>query len=88
MSSHDDPTHGTYDDDVPVLIVGGGYAGLATSLFLAHHGVRSLLVDRHPGVAIQGRARGINPRTMEIYRPLGLEDRIKEAGLDEQHAPA
>ncbi|GAA2150409.1 FAD-dependent oxidoreductase [Kitasatospora kazusensis] len=70
----------SYDENVPVLIVGGGYAGLATSLFLAHHGVRSLLVDRHAGVAVQGRARGINPRTMEIYRPLGIEERIKEAG--------
>ncbi|MFI6850140.1 FAD-dependent monooxygenase [Kitasatospora sp. NBC_00085] len=70
----------SYDDTVPVLIVGGGYAGLATSLFLSHHGVRSLLVDRHAGVAVQGRARGINPRTMEIYRPLGIEPLIKEAG--------
>ncbi|WP_280702396.1 FAD-dependent monooxygenase [Kitasatospora sp. GP82] len=70
----------SYDENVPVLIVGGGYAGLATSLFLSHHGVRSLLVDRHAGVTVQGRARGINPRTMEIYRPLGLESRIKEAG--------
>ncbi|GLW06796.1 FAD-dependent oxidoreductase [Microtetraspora sp. NBRC 13810] len=69
-----------YDETVPVLIVGGGYAGLASSLFLSHHGVRSVLVDRHPDVSIQGRARGINQRTMEIYRPLGLERRIREAG--------
>ena len=68
------------DDTVPVLIVGGGYAGLASALFLAHHGVRCLLVDRHPVISIQGRARGINQRTMEIYRPLGVESRIKEAG--------
>ncbi|HVV24892.1 MAG TPA: FAD-dependent monooxygenase [Pseudonocardiaceae bacterium] len=65
---------------IPVLIVGGGYAGLATSLFLSHHGIRSLLVDRHPGVSVQGRARGINQRTMEIYRPLGLQRPIEDAG--------
>jgi 2-polyprenyl-6-methoxyphenol hydroxylase-like FAD-dependent oxidoreductase len=70
----------TYDEHVPVLIVGGGYAGLASSMFLSQHGVRSLLVDRHPGVSIQGRARGINQRTLEIYRPLGLEPAITEAG--------
>jgi len=70
----------TIDERVPVLIVGGGYAGLAASLFLSHHGVRSILVDRHLGVSVQGRARGINPRTMEIYRPLGLEPAIREAG--------
>ncbi|WP_260477509.1 FAD-dependent monooxygenase [Nonomuraea sp. WAC 01424] len=66
--------------EIPVLIVGGGYAGLASALFLSHHGVPCVLVDRHPGVSILGRARGINPRTMEIYRPLGLEQAVKEAG--------
>ena len=70
----------TGDETAPVLIVGGGYAGLASSLFLSHHGVRSVLVDRHPAVSIQGRARGINQRTMEIYRPHGVEARIMEAG--------
>jgi 2-polyprenyl-6-methoxyphenol hydroxylase-like FAD-dependent oxidoreductase len=69
-----------YDETAPVLIVGGGYAGLASSLLLSHHGVRSVLVDRHPAVSIQGRARGINQRTMEIYRPLGIEPRIRDVG--------
>jgi putative polyketide hydroxylase len=68
------------EERTPVLIVGGGFAGLASALFLSHHGVPSVLVDRHPGVSIQGRARGINQRTMEIYRPLGIEALIKEAG--------
>ncbi|MEV0623719.1 FAD-dependent monooxygenase [Nonomuraea sp. NPDC050404] len=67
-------------ENVPVLIVGGGYAGLASALFLAHQGVRCVLVDRHPGTSVLGRARGINPRTTEIYRPLGLDQQVKEAG--------
>jgi putative polyketide hydroxylase len=66
--------------ETPVLIVGGGYAGLASALLLAHQGVRCVLVDRHPGASILGRARGINQRTMEIYRPLGLEQAVTEAG--------
>ncbi len=70
----------THDERVPVLIVGGGYAGLASSLFLSAHGVRSLLVDRHSGVSVQGRARGINPRTMEIYRAFGLAPAVHAAG--------
>jgi putative polyketide hydroxylase len=70
----------TATNSTPVLIVGGGYSGLASSLFLAHHGVHSILVDRHPGVSVQGRARGINQRTLEIYRPLGIESPIKQAG--------
>lgn len=68
------------EERVPVLVVGGGLVGLATTLFLAEQGVRTLLVDRHPGTSIQGRARGINQRTMEIYRALGLEGAIREAG--------
>ena len=49
-----------------VLIVGGGYAGLAASVFLSAHGVPSVLADRHPAGSVQGRARGINQRTMEL----------------------
>ncbi|MGH3811716.1 MAG: FAD-dependent monooxygenase [Pseudonocardiaceae bacterium] len=70
----------TYDEHVPVLIVGGGYSGLASSLFLSHHGVHSLLVDRHTGVSMHGRARAINPRTMEIYRAFGVALAVYEAG--------
>ncbi|MDR8408249.1 FAD-dependent monooxygenase [Nonomuraea sp. 3-1Str] len=66
--------------ETPVLIVGGGYAGLASALFLAHQGVPCLLADRHSGVSLFGRARGINTRTLEIYRPLGLDQLIKDAG--------
>ncbi|MBV9847491.1 MAG: FAD-dependent monooxygenase [Kutzneria sp.] len=69
-----------YDEHVPVLIVGGGYAGLASSLLLSHHGVPSLLIDKHPPFSLQGRARGINWRTMEIYRSLGIADAVHEEG--------
>lgn len=62
-----------------VLIVGGGYAGLAAAVFLSVHGVPCILADRHPAVSVQGRARGINQRTMELYRPLGLEPALLEA---------
>ncbi|WP_163569030.1 FAD-dependent monooxygenase [Fodinicola feengrottensis] len=70
----------TFDDRTPVLIAGGGLVGLAASLFLARQGIRSLLVDRHPGVSIHGRARGINQRTMEIYRAFGIEADVLKAG--------
>src|SRR5580692_9217850 len=67
--------------DVPVLIVGGGPVGLTASILLSQQGVRSLLVERHPGTAILPKARGINARTMEMYRQMGLEASIREAGL-------
>ncbi len=40
----------------PVLIVGAGPAGLVTALILARQGVRSTLVERHPGTSIYPRA--------------------------------
>ncbi len=66
--------------NVPVLIVGGGPIGLSSTLFLAHHGTSSLLVERHPSTSIHPRARGINIRTMEILRSLGLEEPVRAAG--------
>lgn len=69
------------DDRVPVLIVGGGVVGLSASLFLAQHGVRPLLVERHPGTSIHPRARGVNGRTMELMRELGLEEAVRQASV-------
>src|SRR3569623_699477 len=66
----------------PVLIAGGGIVGLSASLFLSHHGIRSILVERHTGTSIHPRSRGVNGRTMEFYRELGLDEKIRSAGAD------
>ena len=67
-------------NDVPVLIVGGGLSGLASALFLAKHNIEYLLIERHPSTAIHPKAGGITFRTMELFRELGLEQRIRSAG--------
>jgi 2-polyprenyl-6-methoxyphenol hydroxylase-like FAD-dependent oxidoreductase len=72
--------------EVPVLIVGGGPVGLTASILLSHAGVPSLLVERHPGTAVHPKARGINARTMEMYRQLGVEAAIRKAGLPPERA--
>src|SRR5437763_5404164 len=72
--------------DVPVLIVGGGPVGLTASILLSQAGVRSLLVERHPATAVHPKARGINARTMEMYRQLGAEAAIRQAGLPPERA--
>ena len=69
--------------DIPVLISGGGPVGLTASLLLSRHGVNSLLVERHPGTALTPKARGINARTMEIFRQCGIDAAVREAGLAE-----
>lgn len=61
---------------VPVLIVGAGAAGLATSALLAKRGVRSLLVEKRSEVFIYPKARNLSFRSLEILRGLGLADDV------------
>jgi 2-polyprenyl-6-methoxyphenol hydroxylase-like FAD-dependent oxidoreductase len=65
------------DEEVPVLIVGGSLVGLSTAVFLGHHGVPSLVLERHAGSAIHPRAAAVTQRTMENYRAVGLEPEIE-----------
>lgn len=67
--------------EVPVAIVGGGPVGLVTALLLAHHGVRSLLVERRAGEAGWAGIRLLNARTMEILRQCGAEAAVRSIGL-------
>ena len=61
---------------VPVLIVGAGAAGLATSALLAKHGVSSLLVEKRREIFIYPKARNLSFRSLEILRGLGLGDQV------------
>src|SRR6201988_3743384 len=63
-------------EHVPVLIVGAGVGGLATSALLAKHGVRSLLVEKRREVFIYPKARNLSFRSLEILRGLGLSDEV------------
>ena len=65
---------------VPVLIIGGGIVGLSASLCLSYHGIHSMLIERHTGTSIHPRARSVNARTMEVYRRLGIEELVRDAG--------
>lgn len=55
--------------------------GLYTSILLSHHGVPSLLVERHTGTSLYPKARLINTRTMEIFRQCGMELAVREISL-------
>jgi 2-polyprenyl-6-methoxyphenol hydroxylase-like FAD-dependent oxidoreductase len=65
---------------IPVVVTGGSLVGLSTAVFLADHGVRCVVVERHPDTAVHPRARGYTARTAEVFRRAGLEDRLREAG--------
>src|SRR6202142_3668936 len=66
---------------VPVLIVGAGAAGLATSALLAKHGVSSLLVEKRREIFIYPKARNLSFRSLEILRGLGLADQVHAVAL-------
>jgi len=66
--------------EVPVLIVGGGAAGLTMSIMLADLGVESLLVERHPGTALVPKAHILHCRTLEIFREMGIDEEVRTEG--------
>ena len=67
--------------ETDVVVVGAGPVGLTTSIALSQHGVGHVLVERHPSTSVAPKARGINARTMEMYRQMGVEDDIRAAGM-------
>jgi len=67
--------------ETSVLIVGGSLNGLTAALLLAHRKVPCVVVERHPQTTLQYKFRGISPRSMEIYRGLGIENDIRAHDL-------
>ena len=66
--------------DTDVLIVGAGPTGLMLANQLGRRGVRTAIIDRHAGAAVETRALGVQARTLEIYAKLGLAARALELG--------
>ncbi|MER7770510.1 FAD-dependent monooxygenase [Kitasatospora sp. NPDC096140] len=64
------------DVHVPVLVVGGGMSGLASALFLRQQGIDCLVVERNSGVSQMLRSTHVSPRTMELFRSLGIEQGV------------
>ncbi|WP_425861874.1 FAD-dependent monooxygenase [Arthrobacter sp. TWP1-1] len=64
------------DIQVPVLIVGGGGAGLTASMTLSNLGIESLLVTSLPNTSILPKAHVLNQRTMEIFTEVGVAPEI------------
>jgi 2-polyprenyl-6-methoxyphenol hydroxylase-like FAD-dependent oxidoreductase len=64
-----------------VVVVGAGPVGLTLALELGRRGVRTCLLERHPAPQFWPKMERCNARTMEMFRRIGLAERIRQAGL-------
>jgi 2-polyprenyl-6-methoxyphenol hydroxylase-like FAD-dependent oxidoreductase len=67
--------------DTQVIIVGAGPVGLTLALDLGRRGVRCTLIERNATSIQLPKMERCNARTMEIYRRLGIAEKIRDAGL-------
>jgi len=68
----------------PVVIVGGGLAGLTLACDLASRGIRSVLLDEDDTVGVRGASsRGIcyAQKSLEIFERLGIYERVAAKGI-------
>jgi 2-polyprenyl-6-methoxyphenol hydroxylase-like FAD-dependent oxidoreductase len=63
-----------------VLIVGAGPVGLTLALELQQLGVPYRIIDRNAGPSDTTKAMAMHSRTLEIFRYLGIADRLVAAG--------
>jgi 2-polyprenyl-6-methoxyphenol hydroxylase-like FAD-dependent oxidoreductase len=66
---------------VPVLIAGGGPVGMTLALNLARYGVRSVVCERNEQTTRHPKMDLTNGRSMELYRRLGLTEKLRDAGV-------
>jgi 2-polyprenyl-6-methoxyphenol hydroxylase-like FAD-dependent oxidoreductase len=66
--------------DTQVLIVGAGPVGLTLAIDLGQRGVRAILIEKNDAPLGYPKMERCNPRTMEIFRRLGLADTVRAAG--------
>src|SRR5216683_1022087 len=70
----------THDGETPVLVAGGGPAGLAAAAELASRGVPCVVIEPRAHVSHRRpRAKTTSVRTMEHLRRWGLADALRAA---------
>ena len=65
--------------DDRVLIAGGGPVGVLTGLRLAQFGIPVTVFDQLDKPAEDHRAATLQPSTLDLFKPLGVIDRVRGA---------
>src|SRR3954452_13697430 len=68
------------DFDTDVLVAGAGPTGLTLACLLAQWGVRVRVVDAAAAASQGSRAKGVQPRTLEVLDGLGVAARLVAGG--------
>ncbi len=67
--------------DTQVLIIGAGPVGLTLAVDLGRRGIACTLVERSDAPQFLPKMERCNARTMEIFRRMGLVEKVRAAGL-------
>jgi len=72
---------------VPVVIIGGGPAGLLQAYLLSRLNIKCLIVERYPERLGAPKAHALSPRSLEICRQFGLDvSKIRQLGTKRNDA--
>jgi 2-polyprenyl-6-methoxyphenol hydroxylase-like FAD-dependent oxidoreductase len=68
--------------ETSVLIVGGGPVGLTLAMDLSWRGVDVIVAElRYPGEPPSVKCNHVSARSMEVFRRLGVAQKLRHAGL-------
>jgi 2-polyprenyl-6-methoxyphenol hydroxylase-like FAD-dependent oxidoreductase len=67
--------------DTQVIIVGAGPVGLTLAIDLGRRGVRCILLEQKDAPQFLPKMERCNARTMEIYRRMGVAQKVRDAGF-------
>ena len=66
--------------DFDVIVAGAGPVGLTMIIDLGRRGISTMIMERDPTTAPWPKMDRSNARTMEIYRRMGIVDRVRALG--------
>jgi 2-polyprenyl-6-methoxyphenol hydroxylase-like FAD-dependent oxidoreductase len=67
--------------DTQVIIVGAGPVGLTLAIDLGRRGVACILLEQKEAPQFLPKMERCNARTMEIYRRMGIAQKVRDAGF-------